>query len=65
MPRYQRFADKPSLSKLLRGADGMSREERDALITEAVLKHGCSQVEIADHLGLHYSTVSRIVGREK
>jgi helix-turn-helix protein len=29
---------------------------------EAVEKHGYSQKEVADHLGMHYSTISKIVG---
>ncbi|MGO9120726.1 MAG: helix-turn-helix domain-containing protein [Desulfomonilaceae bacterium] len=29
------------------------------------MEHGYSQAEIAAHVGLHYSTVSRIVQRER
>ncbi len=42
-----------------------SRSDRDRLIMEAVEKYGYGQKEVADFLGLHFSTISRIVkGRD-
>jgi REP-associated tyrosine transposase len=35
-----------------------------ALIATLHLKHGYTQAQIAEHLGLHYVTVSRIVNRQ-
>ena len=65
VPRYQRHADRSPLSKLFKGVSRLGLVERNALIRKAVFEHGYSQAEIASHLGLHYSTVSRIVGRGK
>ena len=45
--------------------EGQTRQERNQAIAEAGLRHGYSQQEIAAHIGLHYSTVSRIVQRER
>lgn len=62
IPRVQRFAVRPPLDRLLPKI--RSRSERDRAIASAHLHHGYSQQEIAAHVGLHYSTVSRIVARE-
>jgi plasmid maintenance system antidote protein VapI len=32
---------------------------------ETITEHGCSQIEMANFLGLHYSTISRIVAADK
>ncbi len=61
--RVQRFAVRPPLNKLL--PRFRSRLKRDRAITKAHVHHGYSQQEIAAHVGLHYSTVSRIVQRER
>jgi putative transposase len=37
---------------------------RDRAIVEAVEQHGYSQVEVADFLKLHYSTVCRLLKRK-
>jgi REP-associated tyrosine transposase len=63
IPRAQRFAVRPSLDRLLSRARSTSK--RDRAIARAHLEHGYSQQEIAAHVGLHYSTVSRIVQRER
>ena len=53
-PRSQR----PELARLLPGAGGESRAQRDAHI-----RHAYTLAEIARHVGLHYATVSRIANR--
>lgn len=63
IPRAQRFADRPPLESLLPRV--RSRSKRDRAIAWAHLHHGYSQQQIAAHVGLHYSTVSRIVQRER
>jgi hypothetical protein len=37
------------------------KTSRDQLITKAVTDYGYSQMELASFLGLHYSTISRIL----
>lgn len=63
IPRVQRFAVRPPLYSLLPRV--RSKSKRDRAIAMAHMHHGYSQQEIATHVGLHYSTVSRIVQRER
>jgi transposase len=38
-----------------------NKASRDRLIAEAITAHCYSQMEVASFLGLHYSTISRIL----
>jgi hypothetical protein len=38
-----------------------AKTSRDRLVAEAVTAHGYSQMEVGSFLGLHYSTISRIL----
>ncbi len=58
IPRRQRYLDRPSLERIFAGR--LSRGRRDGLIVRAVHRYGYSQREVAEHLGLHYATVSRL-----
>jgi REP element-mobilizing transposase RayT len=58
IPRTQRYLDRPSLDDLF--AEAETKAKRNRLIVAAHLDFGYSQQEIAKHLGIHYSTVSRI-----
>jgi hypothetical protein len=46
---------RPGLKDLFEG-DGQLRTKRDRMILKAVHEYGYSQVEVARHLRLHYST---------
>lgn len=60
IPKGQRFAGRPTLGKLF--APGASdKTTRDQLIEKAVVEFGYSQMELANFLDLHYSTISRIL----
>jgi hypothetical protein len=59
IPRSQRYADRPSLEMLFRGVE--HTETRNRVIREAVGTHGYRQSEVAEYIGIHYSTVSKIV----
>lgn len=61
VPRAQRFALRPALAALFTNA--MSKDDRDARCALAVREHGYTMKEIAEFLGLHYSTVSRALSR--
>ena len=67
IPRVERFAARPMLSQILTGAK--DRTERDHAMYHAHVKHGYTLSEIGDVLGIHYSTVSKVVkkteGRHK
>jgi len=60
IPKGQRLIGRASLKKLF---DKARKEKaiRDRLIVQAVKQHGYSQMEVARHLKLHYSTVSRLI----
>ena len=60
IPKGQRYAGRPVLTKLF-AQRSRQKESRDRLIAKAVTEHGYSQMELANHLDLHYSTISRIV----
>ncbi|MBI4688831.1 MAG: transposase [Nitrospirae bacterium] len=61
IPRSQRYVGRPELKKLLKGAKG--KREISRKTKEAVQRYGYSQREIADYIGIHYSTVSRLVNK--
>jgi REP element-mobilizing transposase RayT len=60
IPRTQRYLNRPNLEQLFSGRVDRDKERRNRKIAEAVKDWGYSQKEIADCLGMHYSTVSRI-----
>ncbi|MDA0979161.1 MAG: transposase [Proteobacteria bacterium] len=50
-----------SLSAIFKKVEEKTRFERNGLIKKAHLDHGYTLMEIGDHLGLHYTTVSKVV----
>jgi putative transposase len=50
-----------SLPALFKNIDAKTRQERNELIRKAHLDYGYTLMEIGDHLGLHYTTVSKVV----
>jgi hypothetical protein len=61
IPRSQRYADRPSLEKIFSERIKRDISKRNRAINEAVGKHGYRQREIADHLGMYFTSISRIV----
>jgi REP element-mobilizing transposase RayT len=64
IPHYQRLADRPGLAALFNGVAEMDRATRDEIIHRASHHFGYGMSEIARELGLHYSTVSKILKRK-
>ncbi|MBI2999681.1 MAG: transposase [Deltaproteobacteria bacterium] len=64
IPRAERFAHRPPLSKIVSPGQLKSKEARDRAIREAHVSYGYSLVEIARELGLHYTTISKVVNRK-
>jgi REP element-mobilizing transposase RayT len=60
IPRPQRLAARPALDALFGDPQSRDRSRRNRTIREAYARHGYTLCEIARHLQLHYSTVSRI-----
>ena len=56
IPRRQRQPHRPALPELLGAGD------LDEAISLAYRSHGYTMREIAEHLGVHYATVSRRIG---
>jgi len=63
VPRRERLAARPSLEELFSGVK--DKKERDARGYRAVMYHGYRLKEVGEHLGLHCSTISRIVTAQK
>jgi len=61
IPKSQRYANRPALEKIFTEKVIRDKQKRDKKMAEAVEKHLYSQREIAGHLGLHYTSVSRIL----
>jgi len=62
IPKRQRFADRRSLEDIFAGAE-TDRSLRNQRIHEAVMSHGYTLMALQRYLGLHPSTLSRIVKR--
>jgi len=60
IPKGQRLIGRASLKKLFDKA-GKGKAIRDRVISKAVNEHEYSQMEVARHLKLHYSTISRLI----
>ena len=60
IPKGQRLIGRASLKKLF-GEARKGKSLRDRMISKAVKEHGYSQIEVARHLKLHYSTISRLM----
>lgn len=57
--RQHRHVNRPPLDALL--SDGLPKTERDLKAYEAVYEFGYKQKEVAEHLGLHYAYISRVI----
>lgn len=61
IPKSQRYLNRPALEELFTGAAKTGKAARNKQIQEAVESHGYSQREVAEHLAMHYSTISAII----
>ncbi len=52
-----------SLPVLFKNVDNKSRAERNELIRRAHIDYNYTLMEIGDHLGIHYTTVSKVVNQ--
>ncbi len=59
--RKHRHINRPPLSALLPTGPDYGLNNRNKKIYEAVFDYGYRQKEIADHLGMHYASISRIL----
>jgi putative transposase len=61
IPKRHRYVNRPELGGIFKGIWDKGKEKRNRKIKIAIEGYGYSQKEVADYLGIHYSTVSRIV----
>lgn len=61
IPRIQRYVSRPELEELLNDKIQRDGRQMKVKVKEAVEKHGYTQKEVADHIGIHYSVVSTMV----
>ena len=61
VPKVQRFAHRPELKTALSLKSRGDKEERNKAIRSAHFKYGYPLKEIGRHLGLHYTTISKII----
>ncbi len=61
IPRPQRYVGRPSLEKIF--DEERAKAQRDTRIYAAHMSHGYTLKEIADHLGVHYTTVSKVIAQ--
>lgn len=61
IPKSQRFVDRPELGKIFTLGALENKVKRNEKIEEAVERYGYSQREVGDFLGLHFTSVSRIM----
>ena len=65
IPQGQRLMARPALRELLSAVQETAKVKRDRAIGEAHVQHGYSLTAIGQHLGLHYTTISKIVQRQQ
>jgi len=63
IPRVQRHAARPSLAEIFRKEKREPGAGRDEVIYAAYVQYGYTLKEIAEHLGVHYATISRAIKR--
>ena len=65
VPRSQRLIGRPALKELWKDVKEKDKGMRNQKIREVVEMYGYSIKEVAEHVKLHYSTVSRIVSGKR
>jgi putative transposase len=61
IPKRQRYTNRPPLKEIF--ADWKTKKKRDEAIVASHITYGYEQKEIANFLGIHYTTVSHVIKR--
>ena len=64
IPRKQRYATRPTITDIFKEKI-LDKQTRDKQICKAHIKYGYTLKEIADYLGVHYTTVSKAIKNEQ
>jgi REP element-mobilizing transposase RayT len=65
IPKEQKYAGRKSLEELFEGDTRKDKQVRNRIIYTAHVEQGYKLLEIAEYLGMHYASISRIVGQEE
>ncbi len=65
IPKAQRYLSRPGLEQLFSGRVLKHLGKRNEKVEDAVEKYGYTQREVADHLGLYFTSISRIMRERK
>jgi len=65
IPWMQRLVARPSLEEIVPARGGAPRAKRDRAIWKAHVQYGYSLAAVGKYLGLHYTTISKIVQRQQ
>ncbi len=60
-PLIDRYAERPILTDLFAPHPEWTKDERNTVIRQAHIKYGYKLKQIAEVLGIHYSTVSKVI----
>lgn len=63
IPKGQKLADRLQLEEIFTEDIKKDRKKRDLAIYKAIYDYGYKQTEIANFLGLHYTSISRLVNK--
>lgn len=63
IPRQQRYVGRPDIEEIFADGENITKTSRNDKIYEAHIKYGYTLKEVSDFLGLHYTTVSKVVRR--
>lgn len=63
IPKGQKLADRLQLDEIFTEDIKKDRKKRDLAIYKAIYDYGYKQTEIANFLGLHYTSISRLVNK--
>ena len=61
MPKWQRNLNRPPIEDVFKNVENKSVKQRNIRIKQANEKYGYTLKQIGDYLGLHYTSVSRII----
>ena len=65
VPRTQRHIGRPPVNELFPRGASLPKKERNRLIRLAHGMHGCTLKEISQGLGVHYTTISKVINSDK
>jgi REP element-mobilizing transposase RayT len=64
IPRTQRHVGRPDVAGIFPAEMEISKQERNRLIHHAYYAHGYTLKEIAQALGVHYTTISKVINND-